>query len=154
MAFLLFGGKTAFADCPVPGTPTKELKRATAVFSGKVIDTERRKITDASSEDFGGEQLFVKLKVARWWKGGGDSDIVLRTSTVYFPDTTKEYGEGFRFSDGETYLVYAFYFNGAYGTSGCTRTAKLSEAGEDLKELGEGFPPSLKRKINEFRFLQ
>jgi hypothetical protein len=129
------------ADCPKPGSPEEELKRAAAVFSGKVIDSEHRKITDVSSEDFGGKRLFIELKVSKWWKGSGDEEIVLRTSVIYFSDSRKEMAEDFRFSFGDSYLVYAFYFNGEFGTSQCTRTTKLSEAEKDLKELGEGFLP-------------
>jgi len=138
------------AECPVFGTPSEELKDADAVFSGKVIAKELRKITDASSEDFGGKRLFVKLKVNRWWKGSGDDEIVLQTSIVYFADTMKEYGEGFRFQNSESYLVYAFYYNGAFGTSGCKRTRILSEVDGDLKELGEGFPPKTAQSCPDF----
>jgi hypothetical protein len=141
---MFFSANTILAtECPVFGTPSEELKYVDAVFSGKVVAKELRKITDASSEDFGGERLFVKLKTDKWWKGSGDDEIVLRTSVVYFSDTIKEEGEGFRFHNSESYLVYAFYHNGVFGTSGCTRTRTLSEATEDLKELGEGFAPKI-----------
>jgi hypothetical protein len=148
---LFFGAVKIFADCPAYGTPTEELKRADAVFSGKVIGTERRKVTNQASEDFGGEQLFIKLKVDRWWKGDGDEEMTLRTSTVYFPNSRKEFAEDFQFSIGETYLVYAFLFNDAFATSACTRTKKLSEADKDLMELGEGFPPSPKKSRTQKR---
>jgi hypothetical protein len=144
--FLTLTASKIFADCPLPGTPSEELKRATAVFSGKVVGTERRKITDEKNEDFGGEQEFVKLKVKRWWKGDGGEEITLRTSRIYFTDSYKESGEGFFFSNGDTYLIYAFFYNGEFGTSDCTRTIKFSAADKDLAELGAGFAPSVKEK--------
>jgi hypothetical protein len=141
--FLFFSTNTILAfDCPLPGTPSEELKRATAVFTGKVIETERRKITDASDEDFGAERLFVRLKVDKWWKGSGNNEVVLRTSLVYFPNgTTKQFGEDFFFNTYQNYIVYASYYKGSLATSGCTRTSELNKAEEDLKELGEGFLP-------------
>lgn len=143
LTLLFFGAGTARSfDCASPETPAKELKRATAVFAGKVVETRLAKITDASDEDFGGERVYVLLKVDRWWKGSGEQEVTLRTSRVYFPDGTyKEMAEGFNFSTGQSYLVYAFFYNGALGTSGCTRTTELSKAEEDLKELGESFLP-------------
>ena len=129
-------------DCPRFGTPSEELKRATSVFSGKVVEMQRLKITAPSDEDFGGERLYVKLKVDRWWKGSGNNEVILRTSTVYFPNgTSKQFGEEFFFNTYQNYLVYAFYYKGALGTSECTRTRELSKADEDLKELGEWFLP-------------
>src|SRR4028118_2052683 len=77
-------------DCPRFGTPSEELKRATSVFSGKVVEMQRLKITAPSDEDFGGERLYVKLKVDRWWKGSGNNEVILRTSTVYFPNGTSK----------------------------------------------------------------
>ncbi|HEX8398800.1 MAG TPA: hypothetical protein VF644_15310 [Pyrinomonadaceae bacterium] len=129
-------------ECSRFGTPSEELKRATSVFSGKVTETQRRKITDRFDEDFGGERLYVKLKVDKWWKGNGNNEVILRTSTVYFPNgTSKQFGEDFFFNTYQDYLVYAFYYKGALRTSECTRTRELSKAGDDLKELGAGFLP-------------
>jgi hypothetical protein len=140
--FLSFSINTILAfDCPRPGTPTEELKRATAVFAGKVIERQMIKITDTSNEDFGGERLHVKLKIDKWWKGNGESEVLLQTSRVYFPNGTYRAGEDFFFNTNQSYLVYAFYYNGAFGTSGCTRTRELSKVDEDLKNLGEWFQP-------------
>lgn len=142
-ALLFLSSRAILAvECPRFGTPSEELKRATSVFSGKVTETQRRKITDSSDEDFGAERLYVKLKVDKWWKGSGNNEVILRTSTVYFPNgTSKEFGEDFFFNTYQNYLVYAFYYKGTLGTSGCTRTRELSKAGDDLKELGVGFLP-------------
>jgi hypothetical protein len=130
------------AECAAPRTPIEELKRVSAVFSAEVTGTERKKIIDSNSKDFGGERLFIEMKVNRWWKGDRDKNIILlRTSVVYFRDTTRRNGDDFRFTPGESYLVYAFYADGEFRTNACTRTRKMSKAEKDIQELGEGFPP-------------
>lgn len=138
----LFGVNTILAfDCPLPESPSKELKQATAVFSGKVIDEERRNITDTSDENFGGERLFVKFNVDRLWKGSLNNEVILWTSTVFLPKTkefpnglTQENAEATQFSLGGYYFVYAFYFNGRLSAGGCDRTKFLHKANEDIKE--------------------
>jgi hypothetical protein len=58
--FLLFSIDIIPAtDCRGVGTPSVELKRATAVFSGKVIAFERQYISDEKDVNFGGEALLV-----------------------------------------------------------------------------------------------
>jgi hypothetical protein len=47
--------------------------------------------------------------------------------------------EDFIFADGKEYLVYANGQEERLVTSACTRTRELEKAGEDLKELGEGY---------------
>ncbi len=141
--FLLFSISTIPAtDCRAVGKPSVELKRATAVFSGKVIAFERQYISDEKDVDFGGEALLVRIKVDRWWKGSnGTNEVVLRTGTAYFPNATKRTSEDFKFLDEESYLVYAYTYKENLMTDGCSRTITLSKAEEDLKELGEGFQP-------------
>lgn len=150
----LFGVNTILAfDCPLPESPSKELKRAAAVFSGKVIAEERRKITDTSDEDFGAERLFVKFKVDRLWKGTLSNEVILWTSTVFLPKTKehsggliKEFAEAAHFSLGGYYFVYAYYSNGVLSAGGCEITKPLHKANEDLKELGEGYLPTAGEK--------
>ncbi len=141
--FLLFGINTIPAvDCRRVGTPSAELKRATAVFSGKVIAFERQYISDEKDVDFGGEALIVRIKVDSWWKGSNDTnEVVLRTGTAYFPNATKRMSEDFKFIEGEGYLIYAYTYKEILMTDGCTKTKTLSKAEGDLKELGESFQP-------------
>ncbi len=135
--------------CIKPGTPTVELKKASAVFSGKVIAQEYQKVINASDKDLGEERLVIKLKADRWWKGSGDSEVILRTSIVKLPNgITEMWAEDFFFDTNESYLVYASYYKGSLATSKCTRTKKLSEAKDELKELGEGFLPVSATIIN------
>jgi hypothetical protein len=141
--FLLFSINTIPAtDCRGVGTPSAELKRATAVFSGKVIAFEHQYISDEKDVDFSGEALLVRIKVDSWWKGSNNTnEVVLRTGTVCFSGATKRTGEDFKFLGGESYLVYAYTYQENLMTNGCTRTKTLSKAEEDLKELGEGVQP-------------
>ncbi|HLL43066.1 MAG TPA: hypothetical protein VK369_08000 [Segetibacter sp.] len=138
----LFSGNQVLAvDCRAVGTVSQELEKATAVFSGKVIAEERRKITDSTDIGFGGEALFIRLKVDRWWNGSSSSEVVLRTGTVHFRGSTLRMAEDFRFLTGLSYLVYAYESNGNFITDGCGRTKVSYEADEDVKELGEGYLP-------------
>lgn len=144
LAALLLFSVNAYSSyrCIMPGTPTIELKKATAVFSGKVIAQEYQKVINASDKDSGAERLFVKLKADRWWKGSGDSEVILRTSIIRFPNgITEMMAEDFYFDTNENYLVYANYYKGSLATSACKRTKKLFKATDELKELGEGFLP-------------
>jgi hypothetical protein len=78
----------------------------------------------------------VKFEVSRSWKGPRG-----KTITVITPTSARI--AGYRFRDGETYLVYCLpRFAGAAETAppwtnATTRTRPLSEAAADIKELGE-----------------
>ena len=52
------------------------------------------------------------------------------------------------FTPGDTYLVYADRLNDIFFVSASSRTNRLSEAGEDLKILGE---PGVPLRSGEFR---
>src|SRR3954471_9247688 len=137
---LLSANTNSRLECPVPGTASEELKRATVVFSGKVVAEEYQDVgPGAPLEDARAKVLVVRIKVERWWKGGSAREVSLRTSVTKMPDgSIRSYAEDFRFTSGESYLIYAFEFKGRLGTSECTRTRKLSQAEDDLRELGEG----------------
>ena len=124
-------------DCLQPKSPTEELKIAKAVFVGKVVEVIE---PDLSKTTRGGRDNLIalmekssrriKFKIERTWKG-----ISLDEITVTTPPTSCRYD----FKVGERYLVYAYGMRITnLGVSKCTRTRKLQEAVEDLKELGEG----------------
>ncbi len=145
-ALLLLAQINVFAcDCP-SRTFAEALEKSTAVFSGKVIAQEYQKITDASDKDFGAEVLTVKLKVDKWWKGSGDSDVVLKTLTVR-NGWIRRNSCDFFFKAEESYLVYAGFYKDWLRTGACSRTKELTGAGEDVKELGEGFLPKTDQKV-------
>lgn len=130
-------------ECVRPGYPVaEEFKRSTAVFSGKVIDQGYRKMTDPSGKSFGTEIWIAEIETDRWWKGSGNSKvIVLTTGARVNGDVTRPRPEDIRYQTGESYLIYAHGDENRLSAAGCTRTKNLSEAAEDLRELGEGAPP-------------
>lgn len=128
-------------DCRSRGTITEEFKNTAAVFSGKVISQEYQQIREVSDYDFGNEVLIVKLKVDKWWKGSGNSEVVLRTDFARNKSWNRRTGNSFFFKTEESYLVFAGYYKDWLITDNCTRTKVLSKADEDLKALGEGFQP-------------
>jgi len=112
--------------CAPPGTPTEELQKSDAVFIGTVID-----LTPVN-RDQSGMFLFhkVKLEVKSYWKGVNLGEVTVTTAA--------QSGMcGFAFEQGSTYLVYAFVQGDSLLTNICTRTKRLSEAEEDVEELGK-----------------
>src|SRR4028118_1063403 len=114
----LFGLKTILAcDCRGGRNfTTEEFKNTAEVFSGKVIAQEYQVITDASDRDFGLEVLIVKLKANRWWKGSGNSEVVLRTETARMGAIRRSSCD-FLFKTEESYLVFAGFNKGWLRTS-------------------------------------
>jgi len=105
-----------------PKSPSEELKRAAAVFSGEVgdIKTEER-------------SFVVEIKVEKVWKGEIPKTIVVQTSKLASDC-------GYSFALGRKYLIYV-YGGEPFTVSHCSRTKPLESASEDLKELGEGNQP-------------
>ena len=133
-------------ECPPQAPVHVSVSQATAVFSGEVISEEYRDIkTDSSGKPTDVKALLVRLKVKRWWKGNEAEHVDRYTSVRKYSDgTTSVMAEDFQFRKGESYLVYAYGQEAKLWTTGCTRTRKLTSAGEDLGELGEGKAPKNK----------
>jgi hypothetical protein len=130
-ALLLFFSDAAFG-CVCVSIPsvTDSLKKADAVFSGRVESISNKRAT---------------LKIEQVWKGELSDEVVMllggstfkprRKATIKFPFTSCDY----EFDVGERYLIYASRMGGKYfRTWRCTRTRRLQDAGEDLRELGPG----------------
>ena len=117
----------AACSCAPPPPPREALKGSTAVFSGKVVEVKRH-------DDF---RLAVEFAAEESWKG-----IDARKVVVYTANNGAACGVNFE--KGKRYLVYATEVpqgdegKKALSTNLCTRTAKLADAKEDLKDLGEG----------------
>ena len=134
-AIVLSGVEDAFGcncDLPLRNLSIKQqvkqaLKHSEAVFSGRVLDIS------ASPDD---HSLVVRLKVEKSWKSSRAEEISIITG--------RGGGDcGFHFTVGETYLLYAYGSNGnTLGTNICQRTAKITEAAEDIKILGKGRAPT------------
>ena len=130
-------------ECSKPASVNMSVSRSQAVFSGEVISEEYRDVKEGSlGEPANAKALVIKLKIKRWWKGNGAEEIELNTSVRKYPDGTQSVmAEDFRFRKGENYLVYAYAEGEKLRTNGCTRTKRLTDAEEDLLELGEGKLP-------------
>ncbi|RIW34649.1 hypothetical protein D3H55_09035 [Bacillus salacetis] len=121
-------------SCIEPLSVEDELARSEAVFSGKAV-----KVTDKEAGFRKSGLKRIIFEVHETWKGASDSQILITTGSGG--------GDcGIEFREGEDYLVYARQSD-MYGGSGdlvtimCDRTAKLTEAVEDMELLGEGSPP-------------
>ena len=127
-ASLAFGAEYGLAcTCAPPKGPAEELGLAAAVFSGKVVESRRRR---RGGGIFAGVEAV--LRVERVWKG-----VEGATVSVFTAAHTATCGYGFK--QGRAYLVYAHKDAGGRLSTGiCGRTRRLKDAGEDLKELGAG----------------
>jgi hypothetical protein len=113
--------------CIPPKSPSKELEQSAAVFSGKVIEI---RISEEETDIFA--QVEAVLEVERAWKGVDKKTVSVLTSS-------HSSACGYGFKKGERYLVYAGgNRDEKLITSICSRTRRMNEAGDDLRELGEG----------------
>jgi len=128
--FVIISISSALAcSCAQPKPPKQALEESEAVFSGRVVTIEEPGMLDQT------EPLVVTFKVDSVWKGAVTNPQTVRTS----PHSASC---GFGFEDGEEYIVYANANPDSYlWTSICTRTRVLTDAKEDLRELGEGSSP-------------
>ena len=125
---LVCGTDTSFAcTCAPARSAAQELERATAVFSGEVIEIRRHR---QAADIFAGVE--VMFRVERVWKG-----VESRTVSVFTAQSSATCGYSFR--EGRTYLVYAHgNAEGRLSASICSRTRRLRDARADLEELGAG----------------
>ena len=119
---------TSACSCAELPTAESELERSQAVFSGKVIDIKERKANGYLTKS-------VLFEVTNTWKGVEKSQVIITTGLGG--------GDcGYRFIEGQEYLVYAnesdMYGAKSLVTIMCDRTNNLSRLQEDLKVLGEG----------------
>ena len=127
ITFLFFSFDTLFScTCTPPVSATEELEKSDAVFTGKVLEV----ITDTINAE---NTIFtfykIKFEISAVWKGVNSEQVVISTSMQASVC-------GFLFEQGIEYIVYAFNDGTSLSTNICTRTKKLSEAQEDLNELG------------------
>lgn len=133
VTFLLLNTDTSFACTCVGSQPvTQSLAQAMAVFSGKVVEIKRVKRESKPGQQINLRNVEVVFAVNTLWKGANQKVISVFTSSQ---STACGYG----FKEGRTYLVYAHGdAHEKLSTSICTRTRRLKDAREDLKELGSG----------------
>ena len=129
-------GPVYACKCAVPGSPSEELEKFSAVFEGRVVSVQHSFDPDAatvSPED----RTTVGFEVSAVWKGTVHEDMYITT-----PPTGGSCG--FTFVAGEEYIVYGHdsnYDDGGYTVGICSRTALLDLAQADLDAFGEGQAP-------------
>ena len=116
-------GRSYACSCIDPGSPSEALERSAAVFAGRVVSIDDRLALGSSLDP-----LIIKFDVETVWKGSLHQQIELRTA---FDSASC----GYSFVEGVEYLVYSH--NGSEASL-CSRTRPLSEAADDLAELGPG----------------
>jgi hypothetical protein len=107
----------------------KAFNRASAVFSGKVIELEENK---------------VKFRVEKIWKGEPVDEI---TMVIQDKDEKGKYVMSscdYRYKFGEKYLVYAYGSPDELITYVCTRTALLKNADQEMRGLDEIRQPEIR----------
>ena len=123
--------------CVTPGPPSEELGNSDLVISGRVVSIQSidgrdgaAADPDAEAPDFG--VYGIELDVEAVWKGTAQE-------TVYLTTNRDSASCGFTFVEGASYVIYA---QDDLNVNRCSRTRLLSEATQDLEELGEGSEPA------------
>ena len=111
-------------SCTEPPPPREALAAAAAVFEGQVLE-----IVEA-----GPMRVRVRFRVTQHWKGVESEELTLLPA----PDSP---ACGVPFAVGESWLVYGDGSEGGLSASLCSRTVRMSEAGEDVAALGAGITP-------------
>ena len=114
-------------SCMQPLSPDEELPNYDAVFSGTATKNQNWTATHNLSP-----ALFT-FDVDTMWKGDTKETIIIKTAQ-------SSAACGFNFEENQKYIVYASQYDDDYlEVSLCSRTGLLSNATEDLQELGDGF---------------
>lgn len=130
--FLLGVEATLACSCAPPQNPSAELKRASAVFAGKVIEIKRQR--PERGQKHPGDlfrEVGVLFEVGKVWKG-------IDTDTVVVFTSAHSASCGYRFSIDKSYLIYAYANDdGKLETGICSRTKPLDSAKDETKELDQ-----------------
>ena len=114
-------------SCMQPLSPDEEFSNYDAVFSG--IATKNQDWTAT----YNLSPAFYTFDVDRVWKGVLKDTITIKTAQ-------SSAACGFNFEENQKYIVYANQYDDYYlEVSLCSRTGLLSNATEDLQELGPGY---------------
>jgi hypothetical protein len=115
-------------SCAAPATTTEALKRATAVFRGKIIKISVPSLDWIGLTRTGAHR--VKFEVLKQWKGSP-----AETSVV----VTRLTGEtcGFPFEEQKEYLVYIVAEPKQIQTGICTGTKSIADAEQEMEQLKE-----------------
>ena len=128
--------------CMQPLSPDEELPRFDVVFSGKVTNIEEIHRNDQTFSSM--DPVFVTFDVYTIWKGDKKDMITVMTAQ-------SSASCGFNFADDQEYIIYAKQYNAEkLEVNLCSRTGPLSDAIEDLQELGLGLPTKPEIKSPNF----
>ena len=122
-------------ECIESNSPTERRDEASAVFLGRVVGIQFEdwpfdiETTAVPPE----EPLTVEFIVHTVWKG--------KVAKITYVTTARSEPCGYPFNMFEDYLVYADGEAGSLEVRPCSRTQPEEAAQEDLKALGEGYPP-------------
>ena len=116
-------------SCVEPDSPSEELAHSAAVFMGRVVSVREFDSVGGASGSL--DPTTVEFDVQTIWKGPDYQTMFLTTAR-------SEASCGFTFTEGITYVVYS---RDGSTVGLCSRTRELSEASDDLVELGEGNVP-------------
>lgn len=111
---------SAMCSCVPPPSVPRAFAAADAVFQGRVIDVRT-----------GSEDLRVRIRVARRWKGAGSDTVIVHTAA-------NSAACGFDFVAGTEYLVYARRARTpetALVASLCSRTKDARDARREIRTL-------------------
>lgn len=133
----------AFAcSCAPPGSPSEELERSTAVFSGRVVGMEVPSGRIVSSAD----PVAVTFEVYTVWEGPRSDRVTVTTARWSLSC-------GYPFEAGKEYLVYARGEADDLQVSLCSHTKPLGLAAGDLDALGNGHGTGLWTELRSYEYL-
>ena len=128
--FLVQPERSYACYCIWPDSPSEELANSAAVFMGRVVSVREFERGDNTNSSL--DPTTVEFDVQTVWKGSNYGTMFLTTNR-------DDSSCGFRFREGETYVVYS---HDGSTVNICSRTRRLSDAAPDLAELGERRKPA------------
>jgi hypothetical protein len=133
IVFSVLSGREVFAcSCLVDNERSNveqiqtSYEKADAVFYGKVIEVKRQTVKYGSLRNY--QDLRVKFKVEKSWKGSATREIIIRTAG-------NSAACGFAFKAGKSYLVYASSSGNGLQTTHCSRTSALNDDAKYLDKI-------------------
>ena len=115
-------------SCSAPPTTAEALKRATAVFKGRVVKISVPSLDWIGLTRTGAHR--VKFEILKQWKGPSAE------TTVVVTRLTGE-GCGFPFEEQKEYLVYVIEEQKHIQSGICTGTKSIADAEEEMEALDE-----------------
>lgn len=118
---LSFNTNSVSACTCIQSTFQEMFDHSDAVFEGRVVNIDTLEDYDSSM------QVEVTFQVLKVWKGESATTV-----TLYTHAQSTACGYPFGDKPGDTYLVYAYKYEGQLSTNRCSRTGLWSDALGDL----------------------